>query len=316
MIKKETGSRRFRRFARAYASRAIKNTARRLGYDLVDRRHYSPVPDLAELPEATWTCESELRGLDLDVSRARDFLRTELSPYLAEYAPPRQPTGNPRDFYLENAYYESVDAEVLYAMVRRFVPLRTIELGSGMSTLVIADARANDDPERGSTHRVYDPYPRPELVGTIRQAADLRVSSATDIPLAEFDELGPGDILFVDTTHTVKVGGDVNRIILDVLPGLKPGVLIHFHDVFLPWEYRADFLERGFFWNEQYLLQAFLAFNSQFEVLLPLHALQRRFPEDVAALVPSARHGAQPSAFWLRRIEGRAETTRAPASSR
>jgi hypothetical protein len=109
--------------------------------------------------------------------------------------------------------------------------------------------------------------------------------------------------LFVDTTHTVKIAGDVNRIVLDVLPILAPGVMVHFHDIYLPWEYPREFIvERRFFWAEQDLLQAFLAFNQQFEVLFATHALHRRQAKAVAELVPETV-GATPGALWLRRVD-------------
>jgi hypothetical protein len=130
--------------------------------------------------------------------------------------------------------YEALDAETLYAMVRRFRPRQVLELGSGMSTLVIADALRHDEIVDRRRHDVFDPYPRDDLGEALEQVANLHPISATEVPLERFAALQAGDILFVDTTHTVKIGGDVNRVILDVLPRLAPGVLVHFHDIFLP----------------------------------------------------------------------------------
>jgi hypothetical protein len=116
--------------------------------------------------------------------------------------------------------------------------------------------------------------------------------------------LGHNDVLFVDTTHTVKTGGDVVHIVLEMLPRLASGVYVHFHDIFLPDEYPREWVvQRRRAWAEQYLLQAFLAFNSAFEVVLPLHALTRRQPELARETIPSfARtRGTGPGAFWIRR---------------
>src|SRR3954452_22557412 len=121
-------------------SGAVKSTSRLLGYDLVRRHYYSAIPDLVAVPPGAWTKESDLDGLDFDPAAQLEFVEAELAGALAEYAPPLEPTGSPRDFYLANTFYEQVDAETLYAMVRRFSPPRVVELGSGMSTLVIADA--------------------------------------------------------------------------------------------------------------------------------------------------------------------------------
>lgn len=278
-----------------------------LGYDLVRKHYYSPIPDLSSLSPSIWSRRSELAGVQFDPEAGLEFVRRELAPYLAEYCPPREPTSNPRDFYLDNGFYGSVDAETLYAMVRRFEPSRIVELGCGMSTLVIADARARFDREAQTRHLACDPHPRPDLAPTLASVAELRAVSATDVPAAEFAALSADDMLIVDTTHAVKVGGDVNRVILDILPSLAPGVLVHIHDIYLPWEYPNEFVtERRFFWGEQYLLQAFLAFNEQFEVLFGTHALTRRFPDEMSEIVPSLdRAGAGSplaSAFWIRRV--------------
>jgi hypothetical protein len=296
---------RLRRFARSTGiSKGVRATLRRLGFDLVRRHFYSPIPDPAEIPADVWSRESDLTAVEFDVAAGRDFVQRELAAFITEYSPPDGPTGDPHRFYLNNGFYESVDAETLYAMVRRFAPPRIVELGSGMSTLVIADARARGAASEDAQHLVIDPYPRPDLVGAIEEVAQLRPISVVSESLAEFEDLRAGDMLFVDTTHTVKIGSDVNRIVLDVLPRLAPGVFVHFHDIYLPWDYPREFVEdRNFFWAEQYLLQAFLAFNQQFEILFGAHALQRQFPDDLAKLVPSARPGIRPSAFWLRRIE-------------
>ena len=294
---------RLRRYARETGvSRAAKGVARRLGVDVIRRHYYSPIPDVPRLPHEVWTRESELRGVKLDLEAGLEFVQRRLACALAEYTPPEQPTSNPRDFYLDNGFYGAVDAELLFAMVRHIQPRRVIELGAGASTLIIADARGRNG-LRSSDHRVFDPFPRPGLTDVLAQVAELRRASATEIPLQEFLLLEAGDLLFVDTTHTVKIGSDVNRIILDVLPALAPGVFVHFHDIFLPWDYPRRLLDIGFFWAEQYLLQAFLALNHQFEIVLPVHALYRRYPAEVAGLVRSAPPIMPPSSFWLRRMD-------------
>jgi hypothetical protein len=284
---------------------AAKSTLRRFGFHLVRDHYYSPIPNPGELPAEFWTHEGDLSAVHFDAAAGLDFIQRELAPYIAEYTPPPGPTGSPRNFYLDNGFYDSVDAETLYAMVRRFAPARTIELGSGMSTLVMADARERNEEPDDASHTVFDPFPREDLLAVQRRIADVHLVSATDVPMSAFEQLRSGDLLFVDTTHTVKTGGDVNRIILDVLPTLAPGVFVHFHDIFLPWEYPRDFLtERNFFWAEQYLLQSFLAFNREFEIVFGAYDLHRRYQDAIARLIPSARPDTCPSAFWLRRIEG------------
>jgi Methyltransferase domain len=291
---------------------ALRRRARRLpagvagaaGYELVRKHFYSPIPDLNSLPRDVWTRESELCGVSFDIDAGLAFVQRELAPYITEYRPPPAATGNARDFYVDNGLYEMLDARTLYAMVRRFDPERILELGSGMSSLVIADARERNEPSHDSRHLIFDPFPRGDLAPALRSIAELHAISATEVPASEIEQLGDGDFLFVDTTHTVKIAGDVNRVILDILPTLAPGVIVHIHDIYLPWEYPQEFLtERRFFWAEQYLLQAFLAFNDKFEVLFGNHALLRRHPTAIKQLMASPHQLGNASGLWLHRVQ-------------
>ncbi len=274
------------------------------GFDIVRHDYYSPIPDLSSLPDEVWTRRSNLGGLDLSTDSAIEFVERDLRPLIAELDIPMRDPGVPGEFFLTNLGFETVDAELLYGMVRRFQPQRVIELGSGYSTLLInlaCQRNAADGVE--TAHEVFDPHPRPHILGEeMRAPSKLTAISATDVPLSEFSGLKPGDILFVDTTHTVKIASDVNFVILDVLPVLRPGVIVHFHDIFLPWEYpRQWFAEMHWYWAEQYLLQAFLAYNRSFEILVPAHALAREQPERLGAVIPSFTQNAGPGSMWLRR---------------
>jgi len=292
--------------------RALETGARQIGFDLVRRTVYSPVPDVRSLPEATWARPSPLPGVELEPERHIAFLERHLARHLTEFRPPLASTGVPGEFHLANASYESVDAEVYYAMVRYAKPRRILELGSGFSTLVGLAAcernRAEGHPVR---YEAYDPSPREVVTSPAPRGLDrLHRTGAAEVTPARVAELDTGDILFVDTTHTVKVGGEVNHIVLEMLPALAPGVLVHFHDVFLPWEYPREWIERErLFWAEQYLLQAFLAFNPLFEVLFAAHAVARVHPDRLGRAVPSFYSGlSTPKAFWIRRRAGPAES--------
>jgi hypothetical protein len=272
---------------------------RRLGFELVRRTFYSPLPDRHNLADTFWTTPSALTGVGLDSEQPLSLLR-ELSPYFPEF---QRVLIDERGFRLDNGTYEAGDAETLYGLVRHVKPTRMVELGSGTSSHVIAAALRQNRAEGGSAeYRVFDPYPwEATELGRVEDV-DVVPLAATDVPEEAFDHLAAGDILFVDTTHTVKTGGDVPYLILDILPSLAPGVLIHFHDIFLPYEYPRDWVvDRRLAWAEQYLLQAFLAFNSAFEVTLPLHALARSEPDAVRQLIPSFGRDVAPGAFWIRR---------------
>lgn len=135
------------------------------------------------------------------------------------------------------------------------------------------------------------------------EGAVIHIESSEQLDTAEIaSSLGAGDVLFVDTTHTVKTGGDVDRIFLDLLPRLASGVWIHIHDIFLPYEYPREWvIDERRAWAEQYLVQAFLSFNDAFRVELPLYAVARACPERLAAVVPSFSPRFAPGAFWISR---------------
>lgn len=273
-------------------------------YDIVARNYYSPMPNLEQLPDDIWDRSTALGGIELHAERAIKLVESELAPFVAELDVPSDGPRPPGDFFLRNQNYESVDAELLYAMVRARKPKRVLELGSGYTTLLIGAAcRRNVEEGTATEHVAYDPYPREQIIGAAPPPPTRFESiSATEVPLDTFSELEPDDVLFVDTTHTVKLGSDVNHIVLEVLPALAPGVIVHFHDIFLPWEYpRVWFEEMEYYWAEQYLLQAFLAFNEAFDVILPAQALAREHPDRLKAVVPSFGPGVSPAAFWLAR---------------
>ncbi len=273
-------------------------------YDVVAHDFYSPIPDLELVPGDIWERRSELAGIDLEVDSAITMIEEQLAPFVAELDIPVSGPQEPGCFYLQNENYESVDAELLYAIVRARKPRRVVELGSGFTTLLIGEAaRRNADEGHETLHLAYDPYPRAQILGeNTPPPTRFEPLPATEVPLDDFRELEAGDVLFVDTTHTVKLGSDVNHIILDLLPRLSPGVLIHFHDIFLPWEYPREWFEKmSYFWAEQYLLQAFLAFNDSFDVILPAAAVATEFPDRLARVIPSFSPGRRPGAFWLLR---------------
>jgi hypothetical protein len=290
----------------------VLNPLRRLGLRVVrERRHhvlprnyYAPVPDPGELTPEVWQRRNDLAGIDLDLDAQVAFLRDELAPFVAEWQPARSGEWGSGRFYLDNGTYGPGDAELLYAMVRRFRPARIVELGSGFTTLAAAEAcERNAADGADCRYDVYDPYPRGLVPAGARWPATTVEQRAQDVPLERFLELGDGDLLIVDTTHVVKMDGDVNRVILDVLPRLRAGVVVHLHDIWLPWEYHPGLVAELGFWNEQYLLQAYLSDNARWRVVLAAQALARERRADFEAAVPAlADSGSEPTNFWIRRL--------------
>jgi predicted O-methyltransferase YrrM len=276
------------------AYRGLRRGAARVGLDVVARTFYSPVPNLERLAPGTFDRVSALPGIAWDLDAQLAFVRSRIAPAMAGFAD--------TPGYDPDSSYNAADAAVLYGTLRGLRPSRVVELGSGQSTLVMARA-ASENASDGHplVLESFDPYPgvaQPPLDGL----AALERVPAQEVPLSVFEALGPGDVLFVDTTHTVKLGSDVNHIVLEVLPRLRPGVIVHLHDIFLPFEYPRVWPERyGLYWSEQYLVQAFLAFSSGYEVLAAVHALQRQRAGAMRELLPAAVGERVGAAFWVRR---------------
>jgi hypothetical protein len=288
---------RSRAAVRAYG--LLRRAASRVGLQVVLRTFYSPIPDVDVLTSASFDRVSPLAGVGFDLDAQLHWAR-ELP--MAEFAPAGAPGAEPA--YLRGTEaYPLLDATVLYGTIRRLRPARVVELGSGASTLVITQALVANARDGGAPAQleVFDPYPS-SVTETLPGITELHRARAQDAPLAGFERMGAGDVLFVDTTHTVKLGSDVNFVVLEVLPRLAPGVVVHFHDIFLPYEYPRTWLEDyGLYWTEQYLLQAFLSLNADYEVVLAVHALARERPAELAAALPAGVGLTAGAAFWIRR---------------
>jgi hypothetical protein len=283
---------------RAAAKKIAYSMLKHAGYGLEPRHFYSPVPVVEELRSDLWDRPSDLPGVDLKVADAVALLGV-LGPYLAEFAVPFDRDGP--GFWLNNRNYGDVDAPILYAMVRHFKPRRVIELGSGASSHVIGMGRqVNATEDRPLAHSVFDPFPFQATPMGALDGIDVHVARTEDLGWDTFAELQANDILFVDTTHTVKTGGDVVHLFQEIFPRLQSGVLVHVHDIFLPYQYPKTWvIEQRRAWAEQYLLAAFLAFNIAFEVLFPAYAVSREQPDALRGAIPSFNSDVSPGAFWM-----------------
>jgi hypothetical protein len=282
---------------KAYA--LARRVAERVGLQLVVKSYYSPIPDLATLPNGIWDDADPLRGIDFDLDAQLARIEGRLAELFAEFT--RAAPGD-RTYEQLNASLPLPDARLLYAMVRDLRPQAIVELGSGQTSRVIAQAcMANTAEGARTSYRAFDPFPI-GLDEGLPGLSSLERIPAQDVPESVFAELADGDILFVDTTHTVKIGSDVNRIVLRILPLLAPGVIVHFHDICVPYEYpRYLFEHYALYWAEQYLLQAFLSMNTGYEVLFAAAALCRDRSVEVERLGLTGPGGQSGSSFWIRR---------------
>jgi predicted O-methyltransferase YrrM len=218
---------------------------------------------------------------------------------------PVSPVEGEKKYYYDNKMCDRGDSEMLYSMIRHFKPARIIEVGSGNSTLMIAEAIKQNKllyPNRQTSLICIEPYEQPWLesmgVKVIRQSVE-------DIDMAMFAQLQENDILFIDSSHIIRPQGDVLFEYLTLLPQLNKGVVIHVHDIFTPKDYPDDWIKRDhLFWNEQYLLEAFLSNNKDFEIIASLNYLYYNERESLFSKCPmlAAKSDFEPRSMWLKKV--------------
>jgi hypothetical protein len=240
---------------------------------------YSPIPSLADVErdEASifGSVPRSIAAVELNEA-GQVALLAELAQYYPEIPFPAQKTPG-RRYYFENPSYSYSDAVFLYGMIRHLRPRRIVEVGSGFSSCAMLDT--NDLFFGGSIALTFiDPFPE-ALLGLIGEEDKRRTrivpERLQDVALREFEALEANDILFIDSTHVSKAGSDVNRIFATILPALAPGVYIHIHDIFYPFEYPKEWIYAGRAWNELYVLRAFLQYNRAFRIVLMNNFLER-----------------------------------------
>ena len=286
----------------------------RLGLHVLPKHYYSPVPSYCwlEKNKEAWIGRATLTGIKWDLDEQFEWLAKMCRPYYDEVA----------GLALYNQVATSevglgfgpIESQVLHCFIRANAPPRIIEIGSGVSTSCMLHA-ANLNHNRGkpqSRITCIDPYPR-KAFSNVSNVHHLEQPCQTVAP-AVFSELRAGDLLFVDSSHSVKVGSDVIRIYLEILPGLPSGVFVHIHDVFLPYIYPRTALSELWGWQETALLLALLMNNPHLAVLACLSALHYDRTEKVAGVLwdyrPQANfeglctayppRGDFPCSLWLR----------------
>jgi len=298
------------RFRRARI-RAVHRVFGAFGYNVVKKAdYYSTLPVLEELEanRARWDRPSSLPGLEVDVPAMKQRLASLADRWEDDLAAAGDYAENQRAGF--GPGYPRFDARTLFYLLREHKPARYLEVGSGLSTYYATLAgRRNAADGSPLAITCVEPYPFAAL--TQLPGFELVRGFVQDVPVSRFEELEAGDVLFIDSSHALKIDSDVAYLFLEVLPRVKPGVLVHVHDVPFPFNVAqpADtwlFGERWpVYWNEAMVVQTFLAFNSAFEILLsvPLirHADEAFLQERFGDYVPVAQDPNPPSSLWLRR---------------
>jgi Methyltransferase domain len=243
--------------------------------------------------------DRDLPGIDLDLQAQLQTF--ELVAEMAKRNPwSDKPSGRLR-YGFDNPNFGPGESLVLLGILAKAAPRRIVEVGAGWSTAAILDV--NDLLFGGRVEVIaIEPYAS-ELAAHLRSDDHVKLveSRVQDVGLEPFLTLEPGDVLFVDSSHVVKFGSDVQFLLNEVLPRLAPGVRVHFHDVMHPFEYPLEWIRQGRNWNEAYFLRSFLAFNSAFSIELFASYVWALAPERAARLLPAAARSPG-SSLWLLRV--------------
>ena len=291
-------------------------------YPFTPGHYYSPLPDYKEVLARSQVLldrdTAECSGINLR-EEAQLKLLESFSYYYSDVPFPTQP-GETTRYYYENGWFGYADAITLYSILRHYEPRSVIEIGSGFSSAVMLDV--NDLFLKNKVRFTFvEPNPK-RLFGLLtREDKDRHTvlqKQVQDVPLEVFRTLSANDILFIDSSHVVKLGSDVGHILFNILPELRPGVIIHFHDIFWPFEYPKEWTLVGIAWNESYLLRSFLQFNEAFEIMYFNSFIAKRYTDVLrekmplctrelrSSLVPTEPSTlglyTAPSSLWLKKM--------------
>jgi hypothetical protein len=263
----------------------VYRTALRAGLVVLPNHYYTPIADSHVLRKTkkSWAGRSSMSGIDTDIGRQVAQLTAMIGPFEAEYR------GN---HALREAVAKGfgpgfgyIEAQCLHGVLRSLKPKRIIEVGSGVSTFCAVKATALNATEgRSGEITCVEPYPSDYLLSS----PDIKLipRKVQDLDPSEFDCLENGDFLFIDSSHAVKPGGDVLYLYLEVIPRLKPGVVIQIHDIYFPYLYQRDVLDALFQWTETALLQALLTNNPHLRILFSLSMLHYDAQADLKTVFP------------------------------
>lgn len=271
-----------------------------------DGHFYSPVINVAELMkdrDRIWPANPNILGIDFN-HRGQEAFLDRFPQYMPGYnAYPLTPPDDAPEYAFQrvNPVFGELDARTLFVVLRSFRPKNMIEIGCGYSSLLVADVNRRFL-GGGLNFVCIEPYPRPFLRRPVPGITRLIERRVQDVPLDEFAVLGDGDVLFIDSSHVAKTGSDVNHEFFEIIPRLRPGVLIHVHDIHLPHDYMAErVLGQKQSWTEQYILRAMLMFTDHFEVIFGSSYAHHHLPGRLREVCGGKLYDGV--SFWFRKVK-------------
>jgi len=254
--------------------------------------YYSPIPSADDV--RTYVKSRQLDGEPLGIElneQAQYELLDEYARFYGELPFPEKQTIGYRYFY-DNDWFGYSDAIFLYCFLRKRKPKKIIEVGSGYSSAVTLDTVDRFFSQRPEITFI-DPHPA-RLLSLLKEGDQDYVrlidQKIQEVPIDLLLTLESGDLLFIDSSHVVKCGSDLQMLLFEILPRLKPGVFVHFHDVLYPFDYSSEWLEEGRYWNEAYFLRAFLSYNSAWRIEFFNTFVNHRFAELITTRMPLCRN--------------------------
>lgn len=282
-----------------------KKIFNRIGVYPIRDHYYDPMFNYPDRLIRSLREERYLPGIDMNEKAQLELLaRFDYEDELKHFPLARS---DMTSFYYGNPNFVQGDAECLYSLIRLNKPKRIIEIGSGFSTMMAREALARnlrEDVTYRCRHVCIEPYE----MGWLNDVSGIEVlrQRVEQMDRKIFLELEENDILFIDSSHIIRPQGDVLCEYLEILPTLRFGVLVHIHDIFTPRDYPDQWLfDEVKLWNEQYLLEAFLSCNTQFEIVAALNFLRHRHPAKLVEKFPNLGEritNSEPGSFWIRKV--------------
>ena len=273
--------------------------------------YHSPIPNQDEiLAYISSRKPPEMELPDVNVNKEKQFmLLKDYRQFYEELPFPEKPKQGCR-YYYENGWYSYSDAIFLYSFLRKHLPKRIIEIGSGFSSAVMLDTIERFFSFRPEMTFVEPNPDRLKDLLTIHDADRVKLveKKIQEVPSELFSTLESGDLLFIDSSHVLKCGSDLQLLMFEILPHLPSGIYVHFHDVFYPFDYPTEWLQEGRYWNENYFLRAFLSYNCEWSILFFNSYVAFAFSDFINQYMPLCVKNPGGSLYIRREISG--ESTR------
>lgn len=271
------------------SSRSVFEMGQKFGLNILPKHFYSNIPDIQYLKETSfWLTRSSMAGVEMNILDEQiNFLKECCSVETSNQLISKNIHKRAIAENGEDGGYGPIEAEFLHCFIKKIKPARVIQVGCGVSTSVMLTAA--DEISHPLQITCIEPYPSKFLKDKKRIGKITLISKkAQEVQQNVFTKLEEGDLLFIDSTHTVKPGSEVNYLILEILPRLKKNVYIHFHDIYFPYDYGRNILTKDiFFWLESTLLQAFLTGNRKFKIILCQSILHYEKSDEMKQILPS-----------------------------